>query len=203
MRIVVADSGCLRLLRVCRGARHVCKHGSHGVPPRNHRPAPLRRRHGARPVAHLRPVGGGRPVGHPGRRRQGQGAAGRRRATSSASAPASRTSPRPAHIVEAAVGRLPRPRQPPLHARRPGSPELREAIAAKTARDSGYEVAAVPGARHQRRQAGRLRGVRHPGATPATRCSCRRPTGPPTPRPSPWPAACRSPSPPTRPPAST
>ena len=45
--------------------------------------------------------------------------------------------PTPDHIVEAAVGRLPRPR--PTTTTRPtgGLPELREAIAAKTERDSG------------------------------------------------------------------
>src|SRR5690606_29087655 len=47
--------------------------------------------------------------------------------------------PTPSHIVEAAVAAC---REPSNHRYTPtaGLPELREAIAAKTARDSGYEV---------------------------------------------------------------
>ena len=73
-----------------------------------------------------------------------------------------------------------------------GLPELREAIAAKTKRDSGLDVTAGAGAGHQRRQAGGLQHVRRAAATRATRCCCRPRTGPPTPRPSPWPTASRS-----------
>jgi aspartate aminotransferase len=49
--------------------------------------------------------------------------------------------PTPAHIVEAAVEAAPEPRN---HRYTPaaGLPELREAVAVKTAKDSGYEVAA-------------------------------------------------------------
>jgi aspartate aminotransferase len=48
--------------------------------------------------------------------------------------------PTPAHIVEAAAAAT---RQPRMHRYSPtaGLPELREAVAAKTARDSGYQVA--------------------------------------------------------------
>ncbi len=48
--------------------------------------------------------------------------------------------PTPAHIVEAATAAA---RQPRMHRYSPtaGLPELREAVAAKTARDSGYQVA--------------------------------------------------------------
>ena len=57
--------------------------------------------------------------------------------------------------------------------RRPaGLPELREAIAAKTTRDSGYDVPGRQGPGHQRRQARRLQRLRQRCATPATRCSC-------------------------------
>ena len=49
--------------------------------------------------------------------------------------------PTPEHIVEAAVGGLPRPEEPPLHAgRRPA--RAREAIAVKTKRDSGFDCSA-------------------------------------------------------------
>ncbi len=44
----------------------------------------------------------------------------------------------------------------------PGLPELREAVARKTARDSGLPGDGGPGADHQRRQAGRVRGLRDP-----------------------------------------
>ena len=67
--------------------------------------------------------------------------------------------PTPDYIVEAAVEAC---RDPRNHRYTPagGLPELKEAIVAKTQRDSGYEVDAGPGAGHQRRQAGDLRGVR-------------------------------------------
>ena len=57
---------------------------------------------------------------------------------------------------------------------RPACPTLREAIAAKTLRDSGLEVDASPGRRDQRRQAGRLPGV--PGAARPGRRGARCPT---------------------------
>ena len=68
--------------------------------------------------------------------------------------------PTPAHIVEAAVEAC---RDPRNHQYTPagGLPELKEAIAAKTLRDSGLDVHAEPGARHQRRQARRLQHLRH------------------------------------------
>ena len=67
--------------------------------------------------------------------------------------------PTPANIVEAAVLAC---RDPANHHYTPtaGLPELREQIAVKTARDSGYEVQRVAGPRHERCQAGRLPGVR-------------------------------------------
>ncbi len=67
--------------------------------------------------------------------------------------------PTPDHIVEAAVAAC---RDPRNHRYTPagGLPELREAIAAKTKRDSGYDVEAAPGAGHERWQARRVHGVR-------------------------------------------
>ena len=50
--------------------------------------------------------------------------------------------PTPDHIVGRGRGGLPGPAEPQVHARPAGLPELRQAIAAKTARDSGYPVAA-------------------------------------------------------------
>ena len=66
----------------------------------------------------------------------------RRARPSSASAPASPTSRRPAHIVEAAVAAC---RDPKNHRYSPagGLPELKEAIALKTKRDSGFDFAAA------------------------------------------------------------
>ena len=109
-------------------------------------------------------------VGDARRRRQGQGAEGRGRER---------------HRLRRGRARLPdarrtssRPRSRPCRDPRfhhysptPGLPELREAIAHKTKRDSGVDCTAAQVARHQRRQA---RGVQHvPGAaaTRATRCS--------------------------------
>ncbi len=67
--------------------------------------------------------------------------------------------PTPDYIVEAAVEAC---RDPRNHRYTPagGLPELKAAIVDKTARDSGYVVDPGPGAGHQRRQAGDLRGVR-------------------------------------------
>ena len=82
--------------------------------------------------------------------------------TSSASAPASPTSRRPPHIVEAAVAACASDPRTTSTRRAAGLPELRAAIAAKTARDSGYDVERAARSRHQRRQA---RGLQHvPGA---------------------------------------
>ena len=120
---------------------------------------------------------------------------------SSASVPASPTS-RPRPTSWRPPWRPAATPEPQVHAPAGGLPELREAIAVKTQRDSGYEVKAAPGAGHQRRQAGRVQHVRRPARPRATRCSCPRPTGRPTPRPSPWPAACPSSCRPTRRPAS-
>ena len=121
------------------GVGHVWNHGTRGPADETgpvRRPAPAT---GNRISARIAAVVA---VGHPGRRRQGQGAAGGRGSTSSASAPASPTSRRPAHIVEAAAAAC---RDPRNHRYTPtaGLPELREAIAAKTRRDSGLEVAAA------------------------------------------------------------
>ena len=137
-----------------------------------------------------------RRVGHAGRRRQGQGAEGRRVRTSSASAPASPTSRRPTHIVEAAVAAC---RDPKNHHYTPaaGLPELREAIAVKTKRDSGFDCTGRPGAGHQRRQARRLHHVRR-AARPGRRGHRAGAVLDDLPRGrSPSPAACRSSSPPT------
>ena len=93
-----------------------------------------------------------RRVGHPGRRRQGQGAEGGGRGR---------------HRLRRRRARLPdarrtssRPRSPPAATRRTtatrpaaGLPELREAIAVKTKRDSRLRLSRPPGAGHQRRQA--------------------------------------------------
>ena len=67
--------------------------------------------------------------------------------------------PTPDYIVEAAVEAC---RDPKNHRYTPagGLPELKKAIAEKTLRDSGLRGRAEPGAGHQRRQAGHLRGVR-------------------------------------------
>ena len=108
--------------------------------------------------------------------------------------------PTPQHIVEAAVEAC---RMPRFHKYTPagGLPE-REAIAAKTKRDSGYDVSAsqvlvTNGGKHAVYNTFQPRcSIR------ATRCCCRRRTGRPTPSPSAWPGACRWCCPPTRPPAS-
>ena len=78
---------------------------------------------------------------------------------------------------------LPRPEEPQVHAGR------RPARAARgDRRQDGARLrlrrAAEPGARHQRRQAGRATTRSPRCSTRATRCSCRRRTGPPIPRPS-------------------
>ena len=67
--------------------------------------------------------------------------------------------PTPEHIVEAAVAAC---RDPKNHRYSPagGLPELKEAIAHKTKRDSGFDCTAGAGARHERRQARGVHGVR-------------------------------------------
>ena len=67
--------------------------------------------------------------------------------------------PTPAHIVDAAVEAC---RDPKNHRYTPagGLPELKQAIADKTKRDSGFECAAVAGAGHQRWQARGLHRLR-------------------------------------------
>ena len=155
------------------------------VPPWAHEPdlAPGRRHH---------------RVGHARGRRQGEGAAGRRGATSSASAPASPTSRRRAHIVEAAVAAC---RDPRNHHYTPDAGPARAA-----GRDRGQDrprlraTSSTPQqvARHQRRQA---RGLQHvPGAARPRRrgARCPRRTGRPTPRRSRSPTACPSCCPPPR-----
>ena len=69
--------------------------------------------------------------------------------------------PTPAHIVEAAVAAC---REPANHRYTPtgGIPALREAIAAKTERDSGLIGQAVAGVGDQRGQAGRGQRLRRP-----------------------------------------
>ena len=99
-------------------------------------------------------------VRHAGRGRQGQGPQGRRTA-------GHRLRRRRARLPDAGPHRRGRDRRllgPGNHRYTPagGLPELREAIAAKTLRDSGLAVDGQPGARHQRRQAGRLQRLRQP-----------------------------------------
>ena len=67
--------------------------------------------------------------------------------------------PTPQHIVDAAVAAC---RDEKNHRYTPagGLPELREAIAVKTKRDSGFDCGAGQRAGHQRRQARRLHRVR-------------------------------------------
>ena len=97
--------------------------------------------------------------------------------------------PTPDHIVEAAVVAC---RDPRNHRYSPagGLPELKEAIAAKTWRDSGLEV--LPG------QVLVTNGGKHAVyntfeslLNPATRSCCRRRTGPPIPSRWPCPVVCR------------
>ncbi len=123
---------------------------------------PHERRHSSRPVPHRTPgVGPHRfdlRVGHPRRGRQGQGPQGRR-------APGHRLRCRRARLPHAGLhrrgrgGGLPQPQVPPLHpGRRPPRAEgrdRREDAARLRLRGRG-----LPGARHQRRQAGHLRGLR-------------------------------------------
>ena len=113
------------------------------------------------PCPRLPPDRRDRRVGDPGRRRQGQGTQGRR-------PPGDRLRRRRARLRRrptTSSRRRSRPRRDPRNHRYTpagGLPELKAAIAAKTQRDSGYARRGQPGAGHQRRQAGRLRGVRDP-----------------------------------------
>ena len=68
--------------------------------------------------------------------------------------------PTPGYVVEAAVEAC---RDPKNHRYTPagGLPELKQAIADKTLRDSGYARVPGPDRGDQRRQAGHLRGLRH------------------------------------------
>ena len=104
--------------------------------------------------------------------------------TSSASAPASPTS---RHRRTSSRPPCRRARDPRLNHRYTpagGLPELREAIAAKTKRDCGFDVHRRPGARHQRRQARRLQRLRRAGRPGRRGDPAPRRTGRPTPRPS-------------------
>ena len=76
--------------------------------------------------------------------------------------------PTPAHIVEAAVEAC---RDPKNHRYSPagGLPELKQAIADKTMRDSGFECAPAQVLGHQRRQARGVHGLRRAVRSRATR----------------------------------
>ena len=78
--------------------------------------------------------------------------------------------PTPAHIVEAAVEAC---REPKNHVYTPagGLPELKQAIAAKTLRDSGFECERVTGAGDERRQARRVHRLRRAVRSRVTRSS--------------------------------
>ncbi len=107
----------------------------------------------------------------------------------------------PDHIVAAAETAC---RDPRSHKYTPtaGLPELREAVAAKTKRRLRARGERVAGPRDQRGQAGGGQLPLPPSATPETRSSYWRRTGPPIPKRSPWRAACPWSSPPTHQPGS-
>ena len=98
--------------------------------------------------------------------------------------------PTPQHIVDAAIAACSDVKN---HRYTPagGLPELKEAIAAKTKRDSGFDCSAVAGARHQRWQARGVHRVRRACAIRATRSSVPPRTGRRIPRRSRSPAASR------------
>ena len=103
-------------------------------------------------------VGGGRPLGDARHRRQGEGAARPPATTSSASAPASRTSRRRRRSSRRPPRRA-MTREPPLHPDGRPRPSCARRSRAKTPR-LGLRGHGLAGARHERRQAGGLRGVR-------------------------------------------
>ena len=112
-----------------------------------------------------------RRVGHPGRRRQGQGAARPPASRSSGSAPASPTSRRPTTSSRRPWSAC---RDPQNHRYTPGRRPAR-AEGGHRGQDAarlGLRGAAGPGARHQRRQARRLQHLRSAARTRATRCCC-------------------------------
>ena len=148
----------------------------------------------ASPSPHLPTDRRHRRVGHAGRRRQGQGPEGGGRGRH-------RLRRRRARLPDARSTSSRRP-SPPAGTRRTtatrpagGLPELREAIAVKTKRDSGLRLRGRPGAGHQRRQARRLQHVRRAARPRRRGHRARRRTGRRTPRRSPSPGACRSWSP--------
>ena len=147
----------------------------------------------------IRPRRRHRRVRHAGRRRQGQGAQGRRPA-------GHRLRRRRAGLPDPRLHRRgrrrrgPRPQEPPLHAGR------RHARAARSDRRQDRPRHAATRSRPPRcwspTAASRPSTTPSPRcATRATRCCSSRRTGRPTPRRSSWPAASRSRSSPTRPPA--
>ena len=99
--------------------------------------------------------------------------------------------PTPDYIVEAAVAAC---SVPANHRYTPAGGPARPAPGGRGQDPARLRLPgrAVPGAGDQRRQAGRVRGLRRPWSTRATRCCCPRRTGPPTPRRSGWPAASPS-----------
>ena len=126
------------------------------------------------PELNLLPHRRHRRVGDPQGRRQGQGPAGRRAARSSATPRASRTSRRPrtsSRRPSAAVLDPKNYRYTPAA----GLPELREAIAAKTAARQRPRGRRLAGHRDQRRQAGGLPVVRDARRRGRRGARCRRP----------------------------
>ena len=70
--------------------------------------------------------------------------------------------PTPDYIVEAAVEAARDPTQPPLHPRRRPARAQGTRSRPRPRATPATQVDAVPGARHERRQTGGLRGIRHP-----------------------------------------
>ena len=102
-----------------------------------------------------------RRVRHAGRRRQGQGAEGGRRARH-------RLRRRRARLPHARPHRrgrrrgLPRPEEPPVQPRPAACPSSRRRSPPRRRATRATTSTAAPGARHQRRQARRLQHLRHP-----------------------------------------
>ena len=135
----------------------------------------------------LAPDRGHRRVRHPGRRRQGQGAAGRGRAGHRLRCRRARLPDARAHRRGRGRG-VPRSEEPPVHAGRrlPScGGDRREDV-----RDSGYDVRAPPRSSSPTAASTRCTTRSRRCSTPVTRCCCPRRTGPPTPSRSRWPAAC-------------